>query len=67
MQLKKIGIVIDRFEPTYKNKIGFKISINGEEIIIIENKNEDNINILKDDKIVLKEDEKKEYRLEKYE
>ena len=72
---KKIGKIISVFIPTkIKNdceivktdKIGLKILINNELITLIEKQNKNNINIKKDDTVILKEDKVDEYKLELY-
>lgn len=54
---RKVGRVIEVFIPEEDNlndmNIGFKVLVDDEEIEIIEEQNESNINILKDDLVLI--------------
>ena len=65
-KVKKVFIPVEENEDIMEStKIGFEIKLAKKEIEIIEEQNEENVTILKNDKVVVKEIEKEKYVIEK--
>ncbi len=65
-KVKRVFIPVEENEDIMEStKIGFEIKLAKKEIEIIEEQNEENVTILKNDKVVVKEIEKEKYVMEK--
>lgn len=67
--INNVGKIIEVFIPLndiYSDKIGFKILINNKVIEVIQEQDEFNANIFKDDLVMINIDDKNNITIEKY-